>query len=1397
MITQYNCQHLSPASGKEIAGLLRGTDAHVLALQETRIPAHHSLARHVRFAFTGHRLFRGGALLAAPSKPRRKVVRIAGKSPRQYASGGLLTAVRSELPTTRLATRTDLTAYVLAVEIALSPQPVVILNIYAPPTSPKHDDVLTYAAELARSWQQDGKAVLLLGDLNAAWNGDDDRANVNGGAVQREQAQRDELLRDRCSAVGLEPAGAHHPGATRPHTFIGTSNKQAFNSARLDDLLLNPSVLPCNRDETTSVVPSATRTEGWNSDHNPLCTTITPVQPWTVHPLAQQSAVRTQPRACSHAMIHRRLTEKDRKKIQDEFRSMCVQSEVAALTEAREIARDDGSSPADALAARARSLMTMLTTLQLAALEAALPPHLKRLLHTGLPAPLASGSRHRPRKHARRHRSHLQRMAALKKALEEAIQAQDSQAAQDADERLSKEREAHKEEQKEFIAQTQAAKVKRMQATLYQKGGAKRIHKMLFDKKPPADDDDYKAPLSSVIDPATKKETNDPETVRKVAHAYFESVSACPQHPTSASPHLFPWEDPELDGAPISDRRGNSSDSLLDHFTEELFLRTINRLPYGKAAGPDGLVYESLRWLSDSAKHEVYLLMRDMYEHATVPGGLKKSNIWLLFKDGDERLPQNYRPISLASALFKLFTSCVHQLLAAYAEQHHILSPTQRGFRAGKGAHELIHLINSVFEDANINRRPVVACFLDIKNAFPTVPHEKLLAIMTELGFPADAVTVVQEIYNGQTSSVITPYGNTDEYDVRRGTLQGDTLSPFLFIVFMEPLIRWLEAGGRGYRLTESATVAPLAPEPTILSDFVLADDAALTTGNGPDMQIQIYKYAAYHRWAGMAAGIPKCALTGLLFEPGRSGPVNKTELSSKLLCNISYRCRGDAGPGEAFPVKGSDEWYKYLGDHVTASLNPSEQLRIYKEKVTTQCNIIAQATAFYPSQKKNMLEQKVLGGILHAATTCCFSPKELRDLDRPIIAAAKRANGLSKSCPTSCMDTSKQDFGCGVATVTSRVLTSSATMLTSWLQEEGPIKTTTLCMLMSYYKRCGIHPVTGLPNIPFCSGRVPPFARRIMNINSELRTKLEAPPGVLPTASDLPLLPIAAGYPTLESSRRPLDLLPVLQLHSVGITEMSQLAACTRQGGRRVHTLKDGKLVAKEAHHGPHGAGATGPSWLLGPMNSLARYWCVPQPKKNELAPPAHFALSTAGKKHTTALLRSRTILARSLHPSLAARLPTSSLGRSLDPTQSRLSTVAGEKVTQHTRYGLQEQDYMSAVYCWSDGTPMPAHMIDNSTRQRRCRSGSSRKRKMHVVDVRGPRGANEDSEENTAESPIIMVLGKRTAAGALQYLVQFHNQHITRGNISEDMHEPGQDCDKSWYRFCKDAEGSVYVES
>lgn len=43
-------------------------------------------------------------------------------------------------------------------------------------------------------------------------------------------------------------------------------------------------------------------------------------------------------------------------------------------------------------------------------------------------------------------------------------------------------------------------------------------------------------------------------------------------------------------------------------------------------------------------------------------------------------------------------------------------------------------------------------------------------------------------------------FAETDPIAIERGTFQGDTLSPLLFLIFIEPLLRWLQSGGRGYK---------------------------------------------------------------------------------------------------------------------------------------------------------------------------------------------------------------------------------------------------------------------------------------------------------------------------------------------------------------------------------------------------------------------------------------------------------------------------------------------------------------------------------------------------------------------------------------------------------------------
>jgi len=76
-----------------------------------------------------------------------------------------------------------------------------------------------------------------------------------------------------------------------------------------------------------------------------------------------------------------------------------------------------------------------------------------------------------------------------------------------------------------------------------------------------------------------------------------------------------------------------------------------------------------------------------------------------------------------------------------------------------------------------------------------------MLWIMYDLGFPTDAIDTVKNLYEDATTQITLPSGgSTQKIPVERGTIQGDTLSPFLFLLYMEHLLRWLHVGGREYR---------------------------------------------------------------------------------------------------------------------------------------------------------------------------------------------------------------------------------------------------------------------------------------------------------------------------------------------------------------------------------------------------------------------------------------------------------------------------------------------------------------------------------------------------------------------------------------------------------------------
>ena len=66
----------------------------------------------------------------------------------------------------------------------------------------------------------------------------------------------------------------------------------------------------------------------------------------------------------------------------------------------------------------------------------------------------------------------------------------------------------------------------------------------------------------------------------------------------------------------------------------------------------------------------------------------------------------------------------------------------------------------------------------------------------------------------------------TDPIELGTGTVQGDILSPSLFVIFIEPLLRWLQSGRRGYR-HKCLLNTPEDEHKT--SNLAYADDLAVT----------------------------------------------------------------------------------------------------------------------------------------------------------------------------------------------------------------------------------------------------------------------------------------------------------------------------------------------------------------------------------------------------------------------------------------------------------------------------------------------------------------------------------------------------------------------------------------
>ena len=174
-------------------------------------------------------------------------------------------------------------------------------------------------------------------------------------------------------------------------------------------------------------------------------------------------------------------------------------------------------------------------------------------------------------------------------------------------------------------------------------------------------------------------------------------------------------------------------------------------------------------------------------ENSEVATGLEKVSFDSNPKKGNVKEGSNYCTIALISHASKVMLKILQAKLQQY--MNHELPDVQDGFRKGRGTGDQIANIHWIIKKAREFQKNIYFCFIDAK-ACDCVDHNKLWKILKEMGIPDHMTCLLRNLYAGQEATVRTEHETTDWFQIGKGVHQGCILSPCLFNLCAEYIMR-------------------------------------------------------------------------------------------------------------------------------------------------------------------------------------------------------------------------------------------------------------------------------------------------------------------------------------------------------------------------------------------------------------------------------------------------------------------------------------------------------------------------------------------------------------------------------------------------------------------------------
>ena len=206
--------------------------------------------------------------------------------------------------------------------------------------------------------------------------------------------------------------------------------------------------------------------------------------------------------------------------------------------------------------------------------------------------------------------------------------------------------------------------------------------------------------------------------------------------------------------------------------------------------GIDGMSTKFLKRICEQIARPLSFIINQSLFSGIFPDRLKIAKVIPLYKNNDESEEnfQNYRPISILTALSKVFEKVMNLQLTQYLNVNGKFAPNQFGFRKNHSTElAATELLDRLTQDAMKERNPF-SIFIDLSKAFDTLDHEILLYKLERLGIHGNRLSWFRSYLTNRTQYVEMNGTVSETLPITTGVPQGSLLGPTLFLIYINDI---------------------------------------------------------------------------------------------------------------------------------------------------------------------------------------------------------------------------------------------------------------------------------------------------------------------------------------------------------------------------------------------------------------------------------------------------------------------------------------------------------------------------------------------------------------------------------------------------------------------------------